>query len=184
MNRLFVALELPEKIKERLLTCRGGLEGARWQDAGQMHLTLRFIGEASQQQEMDIRAALAAIRFAPFEVALDGIGLFGKASKPRALWVGVSDPEPLKHLHEKIDQNLANCGFLPEERKFTPHVTLARFGNRRARRLPDFLDQYSGLALPAFEVSSFALISSHLSHSGAQYRIEDTFPAQSQVMPA
>lgn len=179
MTRLFIALELPEKIKERLVACQGGIEGARWQSTGQMHLTLRFIGEAAPQQEQDIRAALARLRFRPFDVALDGIGLFGKVRKPRALWVGVADPEPLRHLHEKIDQSLAAAGFQPEERKFTPHVTLARFRGGRARRLEDFLDHTAGFSLPPFEVKSFALFSSHLSHSGAQYKVEETFPAHS-----
>lgn len=184
MTRLFIALELPEEIKERLVACCGGVEGARWQSAGQMHLTLRFIGEVNQPQKLDIRAALSSISFPPFEVTLDGVGLFGKARKPRALWVGVKNAEPLKHLHEKIDQSLAAAGFQPEERKFTPHVTLARFRGGRANRLEDFLEHYAGLSLPAFQVSSLALFSSHLSHNGAQYRIEESYPAHSDVMPA
>ncbi len=178
MTRLFVAVELPEDVKGRLASCRGGVEGARWQDIAQMHLTLRFIGEVDQPQEVDIRAALTGLRFQPFQVTLAGIGLFGKARRPRALWVGVDDPKPLKHLHEKIDQALVSAGVAPEERKFTPHVTLARFRGR-ARRLEDFLDSCAGLALPAFEVNSFALFSSHLSHTGAQYRVEEAFPARS-----
>ena len=183
MTRLFIALELPELVKERLVACCSGIEGARWQSAGQMHLTLRFIGEVDHQQALDIRAALAGVRFQPFQVALDGLGLFGKARKPRALWVGIDDPEPLKHLHEKIDQRLLTVGFSTEERKFTPHVTLARFRNGKARRLEDYLDHYAGLALPAFDVDSFALFSSRLSHTGAQYNIEETFPARSEAVP-
>ena len=179
MTRLFIALELPEEIKERLVACRGGIEGARWQSAEQMHLTLRFIGEAAPQQEKDIRAALVGVRFKPFQMALEGIGLFGKARRPRALWTGVADPEPLKHLHEKIDQSLMTVGIAPETRKFTPHVTLARFRSGKARRLEDFLDHYAGLSLPPFEVNSFALFSSPLSHSGALYNVEETFPAHS-----
>ncbi len=178
MTRLFVAMELPEKIKERLAACRGGIEGARWQDIEQMHLTLRFIGEVDPQQETEIRAALAGLRFAPFQVALAGIGLFGKARRPRALWVGVEDAKPLKHLHEKITQALVSAGVALEERKFTPHVTLARFRGGHARRLEDFLDHYAGLSLPAFDVRSFALFSSQLSHTGAAYRVEEIYPAQ------
>jgi 2'-5' RNA ligase len=178
MTRLFIAVEIPEEIKERLVACRGGVEGARWQAAEQLHLTLRFIGEVGQPQEADIRAVLAGLRFPPFAVTLDGLGLFGKVRKPRALWVGVGDPAPLQHLHDKINQSLVRAGFLPEERKFTPHVTLARFRGR-ARRLEDFLEAYAGFSLPAFVVNSFALFSSHLSHTGAQYRVEESFPAQS-----
>ncbi len=179
MTRLFIAVEIPEEIKQRLVACRGGIDGARWQSSGQMHLTLRFVGEVDRPQERDVRAALAGLRFPPFQVTLDGIGLFGKARKPRALWVGVDDPEPLRHLHDKINQSLVGAGFPPEERKFTPHVTLARFRGGRARRLEDFLDSCAGLSLPAFPVNSFALFSSHLSHAGAQYRVEETFPARS-----
>lgn len=178
MTRLFVAVELPEDIKERLAACRGGIEGARWQDIEQMHLTLRFIGEADPLRQADIRAALAGLRFAPFQVALAGIGLFGKARRPRTLWVGVDDPEPLRHLHDKITQALVSAGVALEERKFTPHVTLARFRGGRAKRLEDFLDSYAGLSLPAFDVNTFALFSSHLSHTGAAYRVEEIYPAQ------
>ena len=180
MTRLFVAVELPEDIKERLAACRGGIEGARWQNTEQMHLTLRFIGEVNPLRQADIHAALASLRFTPFQVTLAGIGLFGKARKPRALWVGVEDAKPLRHLHEKIIHSLLGAGVAPEERKFMPHVTLARFSGGRARRLEDYLDHYAGLALPAFDVRSFALISSHLSQAGARYRVEETFPARSR----
>lgn len=184
MTRLFVALELPGDIKERLVACRGGIENARWQSREQMHLTLCFIGEVDQPQEADIRVALAAVGFASFQVRLGGIGLFGKARKPRSLWVGAESGGPLKHLHEKIDQGLSTAGVATGSRKFTPHVTLARFRAGQARRLEDFLDHYAGLALPAFDVNSFALFSSHLSQTGAQYRIEAIFPARSDIVPA
>lgn len=174
MIRLFVALELPPQIKMALGALSGGLDGAKWQSDEQLHLTLRFIGEAEPRMAEEIRDMLATIDFNPFEVRLKGVGMFGTQRKPRSVWAGVEDTKPLKHLHEKIDNALNRIGLEPETRKFKPHVTLARF-KHRSDRLERFLMAHAGFAAPPFIAEHFALFSSQLSHTGARYIVEERY---------
>ena len=70
MHRLFVAIRPPETVRERLLDLMEGMPGMRWQDDGQLHLTLRFIGEVDRPVAEDLSAALQHIRFERFSLAL------------------------------------------------------------------------------------------------------------------
>jgi len=176
MIRLFVGLELPPSTKMALGMLRGDVDGARWLREDQLHLTLRFIGEVSPESAEDIREALHSVDFAPFEVALKGLGVFGKMRQPRAVWAGVADPEPLKALHDKIESALSWAGFAGDGRRYIPHVTLARFKGR-SRRLEAFLAEHQDFAAPAFQVEHFTLFRSHLSRHGARYEIEERYSA-------
>lgn len=175
MLRLFVGLSLPSEVRQRLLGVMGGVAGARWQTEDQLHLTLRFIGEVSEDRAEDIDSALRQTRFQPFEIGLNGLGTFGSERKTRALWAGVSPEAPVTELAQKIEQAVVRCGLPPETRRFSPHVTLARFKNGKPR-----LDRVMGaggdLWSPPWMVDQFHLFRSHLAHSGAAYEILATYP--------
>ena len=176
MLRLFVGLELPEQVRSRLTAMMGGVQGARWQTDEQLHLTLRFIGEVSENQAEDIDSALQGIRFAPFDVAVQGAGVFGKEGKrPRALWAGVDPASPLVQLNQKIDTALVRTGIPPEERKYIPHITLARFKGQ-VHRLDRFLHAYSDIATLPWTVDHMTLFQSHLAHTGAIYQVLARYP--------
>ena len=74
MIRLFVGIRPPAAVRERLLSLMGGVEGARWQDDVQLHITLRFIGEVERPVAEDIATALDQARGAAFTLAIDGVG--------------------------------------------------------------------------------------------------------------
>ena len=177
MLRLFVGLQLPVEVRTRLMTLMGGVPGARWQADEQLHLTLRFIGEVSEDKAEDIDSALQTIRVAPFDVAVQGVGLFGTLKKPRALWAGVTPADPLVQLNQKIDTAVVRAGVPPEERKYTPHITLARFKGP-VYRLDRFLADYGHLSVPAWPVDHFTLFESHLAHTGAIYHPLAHYPDQ------
>jgi 2'-5' RNA ligase len=177
MLRLFVALQLPAAVRERLMGLMGGVSGARWQSDQQLHLTLRFIGEVDETRAEDIDSALRAVQFAPFQVALAGVGLFGDTRKPRALWAGVGPEAPLAHLAQKIETAMVRIGLPAEPRKFLPHVTLARFGGKAAR-IERFLAAHDRLWSPAWTVERFTLFRSHLAHSGAIYEPLASYPQE------
>jgi len=174
--RLFVALELPWEVRERLARMSGGVPGARWLDAGQMHVTLRFIGEVDGHTRDDIEAALSKVNVAPFVLRVDGVGCFGVGKKARVLWAGLTANETLSRLQSKIETAIAKVGLEPERRKFHPHVTLARLKQPDVPRLSDFLARNGDLISEDLPVDHFTLFSSHLGNAGAVYRIEETFP--------
>ena len=177
MIRLFVALELPFDVRERLLGVMGGVPGAKWQDDAQLHLTLRFIGEVEESKLADIHSALSAISFEPFDMSIESTGLFGTIKKPRFLWAGVTPEKPLKQLAKKIEAALVRCGLAPETRKFVPHITLARC-KRDATRITRFLERSADLSTASWSVDHFVLYRSHLGHGGAHYEPVAHYPEQ------
>jgi RNA 2',3'-cyclic 3'-phosphodiesterase len=168
MHRLFVAIRPPSSVRGLLIEAMGGITGARWQTDGQLHLTLRFVGEADRHLAHDIHAALGGIHHPRFEIAVSGLGIFERRDRPEAVWAGVAPHESLKALHKKVDQALARVGIQPDRRAFHPHITLARL-NRSAGPVRDFLAQAAGLATPLFTVDEFALYESRLAPEGAVY---------------
>lgn len=175
MHRLFVAVRPPPHIRAALLGLMGGISGARWQDDGQLHLTIRFIGEVNRHRADDIHAALAGIHHPGFQLAVSGLGLFDRRGIPETLWAGIAPAEPVLALHNKVDQALARVGIPPEERAFHPHITLARLG-RTAGRLHDFLARTGGAGSPPFAVAAFSLYESRLTPEGAIYTEVESYP--------
>lgn len=176
MIRLFTAIALPDSVKQSLMLYCGGLAGARWQREDQLHLTLRFIGEVDERLADDVVYALAAIRSPAFSLSLAEVGVFGDRKRPKVLWAGVRSNPALTRLQTKVETALARVGLPPENRKFHPHVTLAKLDRGvPGNRLGDYLARNNFLSLLPFEVDSFQLYSSQLAQSGAIYRIEESF---------
>lgn len=176
MIRLFVALALPNLVRERLALIRAPLPGARWVPPENMHITLRFIGQVEPPMAEDVDAALSYIDAATFELRLVGLGTFGSRGRVRALWAGVEQTKLLDQLQAKIEAACGRAGLPPEGRKFHPHVTLARCKNVREAPAAEFAATYPGFDLPAIVVDAFTLYSSQMGRSGAVYTPEAVYP--------
>lgn len=175
MIRLFVALQIPDAIRRSLFLLQGGVPGARWSTPEQYHLTLRFIGEVDEAVAGDIDDVLSAVAVPPFTLELAGVGQFG-GKLPRALWAGVRPNSELMHLQRKFETAIQRLGHAAEERKFTPHVTLARLRNSPREKVMEYVAQHSLYSSGAFEVKGFALFSSRLGSAGAVYNVERGYP--------
>ena len=176
MIRLFIALGLPDDIRDRLAGLAGGLPGARWVEPHNLHLTLRFIGETDEGRMADLDAELAEVRAPPFELTLDGAGQFGGGRKIHSLWIGAERSEALNHLQAKIESAVVRAGFAPETRKFTPHVTLARLKDASPERLMRYLASNGLFRSRGFPVTGFALYESHLGRHGPDYAVIADYP--------
>jgi len=181
MPRLFTGLEIPPDIAFELELMRGGVWGARWIDRESFHITLRFIGDIEDGLAHEIADALDTVVARPFRIRLKGVGSFG-GNRPHALYVGVAaEGEDLKRLqatHERICQML---GLPPEQRKFTPHVTIARLKDTRLDSLHDYIASHNLYESRPFEVSSFVLFSSRPSRGGGPYAIEEAYSLRTAV---
>ncbi len=175
MHRLFVAIRPSRDIRDALLTTMGGVAGARWQDDGQLHLTLRFIGEVDRRTAEDVAVALSSIHFNRFEVALASIGTFERRGQPHVIWAGVVASHMLKALRAKVDQACVRAGLEPERRAFHPHITLARLG-RTAGPVAAAFDASPLVSALRFEATEFALFESRLSDDGATYEPIASYP--------
>ena len=175
MLRLFVALGLPDEIRDRLEELEEPLPGARWVPYENFHITLRFIGEVDGGLARDIDAALEGVDGRGFELTLKGLGLFGDGRKVRALWAGVEANESLLRLQLKVEQALQRSGLEPEGRKYKPHITLARFKQPPGEKLDHYLARRALFRTPPFTVRAFTLYRSFLSGEGSIYRAEANY---------
>ena len=168
MLRLFVGIEFPPELKLRLSLLSTSMPGTKWVDAGNFHLTLRFIGEVGRDVAADIDDALGRLRARRFSLQLAGTGVFG-GDRPRALWVGVEREPELVTLRGKIEQALIRIGLEPEPRKFVPHVTLARLRDPALDELGDFLAANAQFRAAPLPVEHFSLIASFPTKAGSIY---------------
>jgi 2'-5' RNA ligase len=179
MARLFVAIDLPENARERIANLCTGVRGARWVRFEQLHLTLRFIGDATDRQFHAIEEALSCVRGTPFEIRLVGVGHFPPRGRPRVLWVGIEPSSELLALQESVERNLQKAGIAPERRKFHPHITVARLRDgASAQDIIPFLSANGMFALESFTVNEFRLYSSILRPEGAVHTIEAEYPLE------
>lgn len=91
MPRLFVAIDLPERIKDDLTATYIALPGARWTGQAQLHLTLRFIGEVPGDKAEGIASTLRQVNGPAFSLRLSTVGYFPPRRDPRILWAGLSE---------------------------------------------------------------------------------------------
>lgn len=176
MPRLFAALPLPEPIREALLDPMEALPGARWQDADNLHVTLRFIGEVHARDAGDVMLALSRVAFAPFALRIAGVGHFERKNRATAVWARLAPSDDLGMLHQQAEAACQRAGLAAETRKFTPHVTLARL-NSASGPIAPWLARHGDLALGPWTVDRFCLFESHLSRAGSTYEEIASFPA-------
>ncbi len=176
MIRLFVAIDLADDVTERLKSLSLGLPGARMVPREQMHLTLNFIGEVEGSFFLDIRKALAGVQENVFTLQLDGVGCFPPRGKPRVVWAGVAANLNLLRLQKKIRSVLVReAGLVLENRKYAPHITLARLNNTPSTRVGHFLQEYSLFQSQPFTVKHFSLYSSFLGKKGATHVVQESY---------
>lgn len=170
--RLFVALDLPHAIRQRLADLAVGIPGARWTPPENYHLTLRFIGEAPAFQAEEIDLALAGLRGRGFSLVLAGVGALEKNGRGAALHAGVERNPSLEHLQAKIETALQRTGLPPERRRFTPHVTLGRLDNKSEPRSAAWVQAHNLFRSEPIEVGHFTLFSSRLGKEQSAYTPE------------
>ena len=102
MPRLFIALDLPERIVDDIMATYMAIPGARWVPEEQLHLTLRFIGDVPGDVDERIRNALRAVTGPSLSLTMKGVGFFPPRKEPRILWVGLSESEELLRLQIRI----------------------------------------------------------------------------------
>jgi 2'-5' RNA ligase len=180
MIRAFVALPLPEPVRQQLNLLSFLLPLPRRVPPENLHLTLAFLGEVPGHRLEDAHFALEGLRAAPFPLTLRGVETFGEAM-PRVVFAGVAPSEPLRRLHGKVMTALRAAGLAPDGRRFTPHVTLARLDPARMdaadrSRLSAALIENAGFAAGPFSVAEFALYRSHLGREGPHYEDLARYP--------
>lgn len=178
MMRAFVALLPPAEIRSRLTLLQFLLPLPRRVDPADLHLTLAFLGEVPGPVLADLDAGLAGLRFAPFDLALAGAGLFGGA-QPRSAWAGVAPCEPLDRLQARVERLARQAGARIEARRFAPHVTLGRFAPPAPDdrlRLERAVAAEAGFGAGPWRVEEVALMRSWGPGEGQRYQVLAGYP--------
>jgi len=180
MPRLFTAIEIPEAIRLRLSLLRAPLAGAKWIEADNMHITVRFAGDIDGRTADEFTDFLAGVRVRPFPVTIREVGAFG-GRDPRVLWAGVEAGKPLDALYRAHDRAARAAGLEPEGRAFKPHVTLARMRGARQHAVARFLEENGALRVEPFTATRFVLLSARPGTGGGPYVVEAEFPFEGVV---
>ncbi|MCF3640047.1 RNA 2',3'-cyclic phosphodiesterase [Rhizobium sp. TRM95111] len=175
MPRLFIALEVPRNAAMSLSLLRGGLPGARWIDVENFHITLRFIGDVDGRTADEVVDRIDRIDRPEFQISLNGIGSFG-SKKPHSVYAGVSPAPEMYALQAEIERICQRIGLPADQRKFMPHVTLARLRNARLEDVVQYLSGRGNFQTTDFTVNRFVLMSSRESVGGGPYITEEVFP--------
>jgi 2'-5' RNA ligase len=174
--RSFVCIEIPESIRERIGVLEQSLKKAggqaSWVKPSNIHLTLKFLGDVRRSRIQDVKAGLerAVAGVSPIEIEVGGAGCFPSPRSPRVLWVGLAGlPAELIRLHKRIEDELAREGFPKEQKRFAPHLTIARLRSpQNGSELADRLIA-EGFASQKFTANKVILMQSQLSPGGSVY---------------
>ena len=176
--RVFVALELPRDVESQLVVQQFLMPIPRKVERAQFHVTLCFMGEMRDEALEALHEGLLRLRMAPFELALAGFGMFGKA-RPSAVWAAVVPCEALGRLQAKVERAGRVAGAEIPARRFVPHVTLGRFpamGPEDAARLERAVISGAGFRAGPWEVGEMVLYQSTLMPEGPRYDVLMRYP--------
>lgn len=186
MLRYFIAVPLPDDARNRLVTGQPpALPGMRILARDELHLTLHFLGELPAHDLETARAALETVKTRPFAVTIQGVGIFPSERHAKALWAGVAANSELTDFHRAIGAVVTDAiGFRPEDRPYSPHVTLARLDEPVPPEVIDrYLDENQGFAIPRVPIDRFVLYSSRFDGKIPKYQEEAVFPLDPTISP-
>ena len=172
-KRLFVSIELPQAVTQRLTELDPHVRGVRWLGPEQMHLTLSFLGNVATDVEETLKKNLNAIAWKAFFLPISGLGTFPGKGHPNIIWVGVGTGHPhLFQLRKRVQEAALHAGLEPDLRSFHPHITLARCRDVSAESVRPFLKTHAAFDAGLIHVESFCLNSSELTPVGSVYTRE------------
>ncbi len=175
--RAFIAVELPQEIHDRLQQLQNDLRSSmpdvRWAKHGNVHLTLKFLGDVRLSRIDAIGEAIRDIarQFSPFTMSLAGIGAFPNSLKPRIVWIGIEEgADRLVEMAELVEASMKKLGFPREKRRFRPHLTVGRIRRLTAPAvMTEALDRSEVGKLGEFTIERISFIKSQLDPAGSIY---------------
>jgi 2'-5' RNA ligase len=179
VQRLFIAIDLPDQIAESLAALDPHYRGLIFAPPKQFHLTLAFFAAVESPTADLLKGKLAAISFGAFFLPVAGLGTFSKKGKPHILWIGVGHAHPhLFQLHKRVNEAALACNLPIEERAWTPHFTIARARGMSPALMKSFVKKYRDYDAGMIRVEEFRLYSSKLTGEGPIHTLELSVPCR------
>jgi len=181
-KRLFLAI--PIHPEEKLLRQRSFLmsnlseERINWVKPENMHLTLKFLGKTSLKQIPKIVEVInnCTMKFDPFPMILERLGIFGSNYHARVVWLGIKENNLLRDLQSGILQELEKIGFSSDRQNFVPHFTLGRIKKIQHKdHFKRVMERTEKGFIQEVKVSNFVLFESVLTPDGPIYKTIKNF---------
>ncbi len=136
-----------------------------------IHITVRFLGAISPEMVDKVYEVMRKVKFVPFNIQLQGLGVFPTVNYPRVVWAGITlGAEQLKSIFEQLEPMIHELGFAPEPNGFNPHLTIARVrSGTNKQRLVDFVNRQSEYEFGNIKGNCLRLKKSQLSPMGPTY---------------
>jgi len=169
MIRTFIAVELPESFIPEIKKIESVLDtpGIKLVEPGQVHITLKFLGDINETDVDTIASALSQVNCKPFEARIKGVGVFPKPSYIKVVWLGAVGN--FEALHNEVERVLLPFKF-EKDHQFSPHATLARVKQLREKTLLlEKLKKLEDIELGTMNVGSISLKKSTLRPQGPIY---------------
>ncbi len=182
MKRLFAAIKIhPDKnflVSYRKIKSDLKHEKIKWVEEENIHITLKFFGDTDEDRIDDICGVFDEIAFdhVPFGLVFKNIGFFGSLNNPRVIWVGMEKNKIIEQLASDVNESLKTVGFEPEDRNFSPHLTIGRIKFIKDKKyFQRTINKYSEDFYHKEQVNRLYLLESFLRPQGPVYEIIETF---------
>lgn len=174
--RLFTAIDPPDAIREQLESIQEANElPARWTAPDQFHVTIRFIGDADEEQAQKYQASLDSLTLSSVKCQPYGLDVLPSRRSPRVLTLGLERTDTLMALYESVSSALEAEGLAPEDRSYKPHVTIGRLNDVQREAVHEFLRSHEDATFPTFHVDRLVLYESTLTPDGAIHEPLSTY---------
>ena len=172
--RAFLAIPLPLQLQNSIRTVQRNLQAqipsARWVLPGNLHLTLHFFGNITQETLEKIRVSVLSVKrcHRPFLVEVKGLGAFPNLHRPRIIWLDLEPKDQLRQLHKDCRRHLQLAGVATEARPYAPHLTIGRLRQQK----PDLTEVFSSVSqtlIGQLLIDKLVLFESRLGSGGAEH---------------
>jgi 2'-5' RNA ligase len=174
--RSFIAINLDDSLRNEIdkatTSLRSGNWDVKWVAAANLHITLKFLGEISENTVAGLKERLLPIasHHESFAFRLKGVGIFPDKRRPRVIWIDILEPDRLVKLQEEVEHNLLTIGFKREDRPFSPHLTIGRVRSSVDKEsLLGAVETLKDKDFGNIGVNKVSLMKSDLKPGGAQY---------------
>ncbi len=183
--RCFIAIDIDEATRDRIEELQEQLRrqselkesDAKWVAPGNIHLTLKFLGEVRDADIAEVCRIVADVAgdHERFAVEAANVDSFGRP--PRVVWVGVDDAGGLAKLQKDLDERLADAGWPKDQKQFHGHLTLCRAKNAKASKaIGNVLKHQGPVSVGTIFVDSLCVYGSDLTPKGPVYALVSRSP--------
>jgi len=182
MIRLFVALKIPEEIKDKLFSyCFDAVENPseyKWEAKEKFHLTLKFIGDVKDELVPEIIDEIEFVkRYSSFNCTISRFGFFFRDNEAKILWCNLESDDSIISLVQELNVRLSKFNIEFEKRKFKGHITLLRIKKSVNEKFIQSFKEYKFDPVN-FNTNQVALIQSVLKPTGSEYKVLKIYELQ------